>query len=61
MHIYEGTLAIKKRTHATVVYGDAVLHAQYVPKQLLPKTGKEFPPELLFTIEIPDTNGKKLK
>jgi hypothetical protein len=62
MHIYEGRLVIKKKTHATVVYGDGVLHAQYVPKPLLTKFSREFPPELIFTISIPDSaDGRKPK
>jgi hypothetical protein len=62
MLIYEGRLALVKKTHATVVYGNEVLHGQYVPKKLLTKMGKEFPPELCFTIEIPDsTDGRNRK
>ena len=62
MQIYEGRLALTKTTRTTVVYGNADLHAQYIPKTMIQKVGKAFPPELVFTIELPDSSdGKKVK
>jgi hypothetical protein len=62
MKVYEGTLILTRTTTATVVYGNTDLPAQYLPKLMLKKTGKAFPPELIFTIEIPDsTEGRRTK
>ena len=60
MQIYEGRLVIKRKTRATVVYGNADLPAQYIPKTVLKKAGKEFPLDLIFTIKtLSSTEGKE--
>jgi hypothetical protein len=60
MKLYEGRLILRRTTNAMAVYGDEQLRAQYIPKTILKKSdGKSFPRELIFTITLPDSPGKK--
>lgn len=48
MIVHKGKLRLVKQTKATVVYGNDVLAAIYVPKKLISKLGLKEPPESVF-------------
>jgi hypothetical protein len=59
MNIYEGRLRLKRTTKKMVIYGNDDLTNQYVPKTMFGKVGGEqYPSELMFTISVPNGDGK---
>lgn len=58
MDAFEEMLTLVRTTKTMLVYGNPLLPAQYLPKQLVAKFGgKGFPRHLIFKISLP--NGDK--